>query len=333
MLTPAVVFAEQRIQPPNWDSRFAAEMARVPQSQARVEELFSLLQADDSAGLYARLDETIAGGSLMQPSRDYVLFQFAVGLADYPDSDPQLLQRLRAVTPRVLVPHPERESVGVPLFNIAGAAEGVHQLRLRRQAQADAERSLGASGDQWVNAYLLASRSQRMGFSDALTTADAAALSDILDAAVRGLEQAPVLTPIAGKTALLLGDASALRGVVRSGGGNELAGILEAAALTLPPADVLTLLEVAIAEAPASNASLAIAQLYPRLADDPLATELLFDILGNTELGAAAAMALAAAGGPGVRADLQRIALEESGLASARARSALTLEAGHGGRN
>ena len=332
MLAPALVFAESRIQLPNWDARFAEETARVPASQSRIDELFALLQAGDTTALYSRLDETVAGRSLTEPSRDYVLFRFAVGLADYPEADQQLLERLRAIAPRVLVPHPERESVGVPLFNIAGAAEGVRQLRLRRQAQSEAERSLGAPGEQWINAYMLASRSQRMGFGDALASADDETLSDILHAAVQGLERAPELTPIAGKSALLLGDASALQAVVRSGDDRELASVLGTAAETLTPAAALALLQSAIAEAPPANAALAIARLYPALANNALANELLLGLLGNTELGASAAMALAA-GGPEVRAELQHIAQAGTGPASARARTALALESGHGGQN
>jgi hypothetical protein len=332
MFAPIAALARPGIEAPNWDSKLASQAARVPASETRVEDLLRLARQGDTARLNSQLGEVIAGHSMSQPARDYVLFRFTTGLADLTEVDPQVLERLKTVEPAVLVPHPERYTASVPLFNISGAARGVEELCLRRQAKGDATRILGVAGDQWVETYLLASHPQRMGFSDALAEADDQALSEILDAALSRLPSSPQLTPVAGKSALLLGDARALQSIIRHGSGSELSHVLEAAARTLAPAESLALLEAAIASAPPSNASLAIAQLYPALAGFPGADGILFEQLGNADLGAAAAMALAAAGGPGVRSDLQHLAQREDGLASARARTALALEPGQEGR-
>lgn len=319
-------------QVPNWDTTLAMQTANAPASQAGLEDLFALLRNGDLARLDERLNAIIFGGSLSQPVRDSILFHFTVGLADFDDVDEGIIQRLRAVEPRVIVPHEERASVGVPLFNIAGAAEGVYQLGLRREARAQALRVMDRPPDEWVDAYLTASRAQRTGFADALGGAPVEALSGILAAALQRLPSNTELTPIAGKTALLLTDEPALEQVARHGGGSELARILEAAGRTLPAGDALALLHFAVAEAPAANAALAIAQIYPRLADEPEATGLLFDTLTDDALGSAAALALAGSGDREARAGLQRVAEDGESPAAARARHALEVDAQRGGQ-
>lgn len=322
---PVLAVAQTPLSAPNWDESLAAQTAQLPESHDRVGELFSLLASGDGSALESRLDATISGRGLTAPARDFILFRFAVGLADYDAVDPEIIDRLRAVSPMVLVPHPERATVGVPLFNIAGAAEGVRHLGMRRQARNEARHALGGPPDTWISAYLRASPTQRKGFVDALDVAPGDVLASLLDAAAAQPSAAAELTPVMGKSALLLGDAHGLEFVVHNGGGSDLARILEAAGKTLPGTDSRALLQSAISGAPAANASLAIAQLYPSLADDPVATDLLFSILENAELGPAAAMALAASGGTDVRAALQQVAEEKDGLAAARARSVLAL--------
>lgn len=317
---------------PNWDESLAAQTAQVPESQARVAELFNLLAGGDRAALERRLDETIAAHGLTAPARDYVLFRFTVGLADLDAIDGEIVERLRNVSSLVLVPHPDRASVGVPLFNIAGAAEGVRNLDRRRQAADEARDRMGGSAQTWIAAYLGAPRVERSGFVDALDQAPDIMLAGLLEAGVALPSAAVDLTPVLGKSALLLGDPAALEFVVHHGGGSELAGILEAAARTLPATDGRVLLQAAVSDAPPPNAALAIAQLYPRLAGDPAATELLFSNLGHADLGGVAAMALARSGGTDVRAALRRVAEEGDDLAAARARSVLALRASQGGR-
>jgi hypothetical protein len=326
LCAPLHAMAQGAPERPNWDSALAMETANVPDSHARVEELFSQLERGDLAGVNARLDTLIAGGSLPQPARDFVLFRFAVGLAEFGEVDPGLVQRLRSVKPAALVPHQERDTAGVPLFNPAAAAEGVYQLGLRRQARTQATEALAAPADAWLDAYLLGARSQRKGFADALVFANDETLAGILDVTLNRLPGEQELTPIAGLASVLLKDLAGLENVVRLGGGSEMAGVLEAAGRTLPSTDRMALLTFAVNGAPPTNASLAIAQLYPALATDAAATAMLFERLADPDLGAAAAMALATYGGTDARARLQQIARQESGIAASRAEAALELE-------
>lgn len=319
----APVFAANALGVPNWDATLATQTARLPGSQAQLQDLFGLVRIRDHAALERRLDAVITGGALSQPARDAILFDFTVGLADFDDVDPVIIDRLRGVRSLVLVSHEERAGVGVPLFNIAAAAEGVFGHHQRLAAREDAALVMEASAEAWVGAYLLANGDQRRGFNDSLETATSDVLSRILENSLQQLPKSPELTPAAGMSALLLSDAFALQQVVRYGGGADLARILEAAGNTLANQDALALLRYAVSEAPAVNASLAIAQLYPALASSREAGELLLSHLDHSDLGPAAALALANAGGPDVRARLRQIAQQDEGLASSRARIAL----------
>ena len=319
------LFGANKLEAPNWDATLATQTANLPESQARLEALFVLVRSGDLAMLEHSLNSVIVGGSLSQPTRDSILFNFTVGLADLEHVDPKVIDRLREVKPMVFVSHEERATVGVPLFNIAGAAEGVFQHYQRLDAQADAKAAMSVSPDAWNDAYLLASGSQRRGFTDALETASDDALSGILQNALQRLPTSPELTPAAGKAALLVGDGLALQQVVRFGTGADLPRILEAASHTLSSADTLALLEYAIAEASPVNASLAIAQLYSPLAGMPEANDLLLAQLADTDVGAAAALALATSANAETLERLRHIAQQDDGLASARARIALDL--------
>lgn len=323
---PALLLAADPLAAPNWDASLAAQIAAVPESQERLRELNDLARAGASAELQSRLEAVIRGDSLSQPQRDYVLFKFTVGLADAQNVDPAILERLRNVEAATLVPHPERATAGVPLYDIASAAEGVFQLGLRRDATNQASALLGAGANQWLDAWEAASRSQRAGFSDALQSASDDSLRGVLEASLARLPATPELTPIAGKSALILRDRGALEAVLLHGGGSELASILEAAALTLPAADSAALLRYAIDTAPPTAASLAIAQLYPELNINADATDLLFATLNHPELGGSAALALAR-GSTETRARLRQLAVESDGVVASRAHTALELAA------
>ena len=329
--TPALAAAQEALSRPNWDESLAVQTAEVPDSHARLETLFSLLESGKRGQLEPSLERVISGVGLSAPARDFILFHFAAGLADYPAVDPQIVERLRTVEPMVMVPHPERDSLGVPLYNIAAAAQGVQHLGHRRRARSEATTALADSPERWLNAYLSEPGNARMGYIDALDEAPGPALVGLIDAAAARPDVAVELTPVVGKSALLLGDRQALRYVVKNGGGSDLARILEAAGRTLPPGDSLALLAFAVAEAPPANASLAMAQLYPALAEDPAARNLMLSTLGHADLGAAAAIILASRGGPEARALLRAVADGQDGLAAQRARSALALGPSQGG--
>lgn len=328
LYVPISALAQAPLEAPNWDAQLALQTARAPGHRARLEELAASLRAGDAAALEEKLNRLIAAEGLSPPARDYILFQFATALGEA-EAGPlagRAIERLRSVTPMVLVPHPESAAAGVPLFNIRAAADGAFHLSLRRGAQGRAAAISGLPGG-WIDAYLAARPAERLGFVDALGDVPDAPLGGILGAALERLPGAPELTPVAGRAALLLADVAALEAVVLHGGGSDLAGILEAARLTLPAEESLVILESALASQSPSNAALAIAQLYPALGRMPHASALLFDRLGDPGLGAAAAMALARWGDADTRARLGEIAQSDAGPEAARAASALDMAA------
>ncbi len=289
---------------PNWDHDLAAQTAGLAANRHSVDDLFALMRAGDQAALEARLEQVIQGAALSQPGRDYILFQFTMGLAEFDQVDPALLDRLRHVNPRAMVPHPESTALGIPLFNISAAAEGVYQHRLQDAAFDRAQATLDGDTESWLAAYLDGGPSEQAGYESALDRASAATLAAIVERGSPGLAGAPALTPVVGKAALLTGDVSALQQVAHYGAGAQLAPVLAAAGHTLPAIDSLALLEYAIEHAPASNASLAIAQIYPHIEALGLALPLMVETLAHPELGATAALALAA-GNAESRAALQ----------------------------
>ena len=320
---PGLAQAKSFFPAPNWDARLAAESASLPRAEAELRDLFALMRAGNLDALQVRLDSLIAGSAMTQPERDAILFRFTRGLGDIEYVDPGLVERLKGVRPSVFVAHPERASVGVPLYDIAGAAEGVYQLNLRRDAHDQARYALDDSPQDWVDQYLFAGASERRGFVDALDLAADAALTGILRASLPMLSFSPELTAVAGKSALLLRDRRALQRIAAEGQGPELAYILEAAGEVLPAEDAFHLLSFALDEAPASNAALAIARIFPRVVEYPGAIELMLNQLANAEFGSAAALALAQADSAQSRVRLRDVAANGEGLAARRAQAAL----------
>ena len=321
----APAFGADKLHSPNWDATLATQAASLPAGQAQLQDLFSLVRASDKTALGSRLDQVIRGGSLSQPVRDAVLFNFTIGLADFDEIDTEIIDQLRTVEPMVWVSHEERAGVGVPLFNIAGAAEGIYQLQARRSAVDMSKARLGESPMGWVEAFLDADSAQRKGFVDSLAEASSTELEGVMNQSLQQLAAASELTPVAGKSALLLGDVEALQQVIQDGSGADLARIIEAAGATLSRQDAFALLEHAVAHASAVNASLAISQLFKSVETMPEANELLFSKLGDAELGSTAALTLAGIDSMDIRARLQELAQENEGLAPARARIALEM--------
>lgn len=323
VLVPGKAFAQVDPRAPNWDRQMAMHAAEAPESLDALAGLSRLLRVQDEGTLGQRLEAIIGGSLSSQPARDYVLYRFAVNLADAPQTQAWMIDRLAAVEPSVFVSHPDHARTGVPLFNIRAAAEGARGAVARRDARNMADSLLIEAPQDWIAAYLSAGSAERKGFTDALMEAEDESLKQILDMAIDVFPGDPKITPIAGRAALLIGDADSLHSVVIHGGGSELAPILEAATSSLDSQAVLTLLEVAISQAPPVNAALAIAQLYPALSGHPVARAMLLEVLGDRDLGASAALALAQSDDPVLMASLQEIARTDQGLAARRASLAL----------
>lgn len=291
-----------------------------------LEPLFRLARSGKTNELLRQLHSVANDSNLPLPAREKILFQFAVGLEDLAIDavDPAVLAFLLGYDSRTLIPHEDHRQYGVPLYNVRAAATGVAQSWERQAAAAEAMTLLNRGTEVWLKTYFSINETQRTGFEDTLTSLSQAQLRRLADDAVSLLPYSPEITPIIAECAALLADAGLFGELILHGDGPEIAATLRKAAV-LGTSERFTLLHRAILNAPATNASLAIAQLAPELLHRRDAENLLFALLGNAELGAAAALILSRSGNPAILARLAEIGKQTEGLRSNRARLAASL--------
>jgi len=291
-----------------------------------LEPLFRLARSGKTDELLRQLRIVANDSNLPLPAREKILFQFAVGLGDLAIDavDPAVLAFLLSYDSRTLIPHEDHWQYGVPLYNVRAAATGVAQFWERQAAAAEAMTLLNRGTEAWLKTYLSINDTQRKGFEDTLTSLSRAQLRPLADDAVGLLPDTPEITPIVAGCAALLADAGLFGELLHNADGPAIAAALRKAAV-LGTNERFTLLHRAIQDAPATNASLAIAQLAPELLHRRDAEDLLFALLGNAELGAAAALILSRSGNPAILARLAEIGKQTEGLRSNRARLAASL--------
>ncbi|MSQ98018.1 MAG: hypothetical protein EXR85_01780 [Xanthomonadales bacterium] len=323
---PVPAQSESNFRRPNWDRVLALQTAAMGDSGAQRDEWFRELREGDSEALLQSIMQFSAAGELASPVREQQLFLFTVALADFPAEQvpARLLEFLANYSPQTLVAHEESENNAVALFNIPAAARGVQYALARQQGEIHAAALLAAPADRWIDQYLAASPAAKAGFLDALEFASGAEIAG-LDRKVQGLlSDQPALTTVAARTALAAVDVSSMRHVLESGSGPAVTAMLRAVTGTLATHDRAELLLASIESAPAQNAALAIALLSPGLQAVPQVISTLFDLLGDPELGSAAALALMGFDEAGIRSQLLLLSGSKS-LAATRARMAIQL--------
>jgi hypothetical protein len=298
---------------PNWTRQHALEAAVRIDTADELKALYQLAREARNEELLRELQAIESAESLPDPARDQLLHSFALGLGDLPawSVNREVIDFLQQYKAQTLVPHEERVSVGVALFNIRAATAG--------------------SVNQWQRdsawSELDAGVSQRRGFLDALDSAPDTRLEEIGQMALQGISGDSSLTLVATRTGILLGDTEIFQQSVARGDGAELADSLRSAAGTFDEAEIESILKYSMAHAQPAIASLAMAELAPRVLDQPPVTQLLFKTLEHRELGATAAMLLSSSTEPAVRQQLAELAAGSQSMASRRASLAL----GNGG--
>jgi hypothetical protein len=159
---------------------------------------------------------------------------------------------------------------------------------------------------------------------DALDFASVEQLHELGWSALAQLDSRPELTIITARAGLASGDYELVRQSVARGGGPDLPGILEAASHQLSVEESIGVLSHALQSGSDTRAALAIAQLAPVHLDEQTVQELLFNTLGNRNLGAAAALVLGASAAPEIQERLARIAAGKDGLLRQRATLAIS---------
>jgi hypothetical protein len=298
-------------------------------SAQRLDALRGATSAADQGRLLELLNSTAADPALPVELREEVLFEYAQYLRSQPPRavDANVMAFLGAYASRVLVPHEDHPGASVPRFNIRAAAAGVEHSWRRQEASYAGAVLLGRDPALLVQAFRLhADPPVRRGLLDALDSASAGALEAIAFIALDHIEHEPQLAELVGKAALRTGDTRAVEQLLRTSDGTAIPGILRTARETLDEGQLATLLEVAITEASPGIAALAIAELAPAVTQRADTQAQLLQLLGDAELGSAAALALAATPAPGTQAELNGVLLGQAGsLAAARARLALEI--------
>jgi hypothetical protein len=230
------------------------------------------------------------------PAREAAVYKFTQSLAKLPRDAvaTEVMQHLRNYQAQTLVAHEEHGDESVPLFNIRRAAAGVENSWQRTEFATEAITLLETNPTALVPSYMASvNNNQRSGYLDALQYADMAAVMAVQNVALEQLGKAPGLTPILGMTTAITADIFAIQQLLINGRGAGLSSAFMQLDKRLQHSETASLLVFAIQQAPATNATLAIAAWWPRLRHDPATRDLMVDTLADPALGAAAALALA----------------------------------------
>jgi len=279
-----------------WDRSSAMAAVRTVDIDTVVYEISELSSLADGAKTLARLKQIESHADWPLPAREAVVYQFTRSLAELPRDAvaPEVIQHLRNFQAQTLVPHEEHGEASVPLFNIRAAAAGVENGWLRAEFGIEAAMLLDTNPTALVSAYMASTNpNQQAGYLDALRYAEMTDVAAVQDVALQQLGDSPELTAMVGATTVITGDTFAVEQLLVNGRGQGLSPALRKLEKRLQSADLATLLNFAIHQAPASNAALAIAAWWPRLRHDLLTRDLMVDALADPELGASAALALA----------------------------------------
>jgi hypothetical protein len=310
-----------------WDRNSAMAAVRAVDIDAAVYEISELTSLADGVKTLARLKQIETRSDWPLPAREAVVYQFTRSLAELPRDAvaTEVMQHLRNYQAQTLVPHEDHGEHSVPLFNIRAAAAGVESGWQRAESGIEAAMLLETNPTALVSAYIASTHPiQQAGYLDALQHAGIADVVAVQNIALEQLGESPGLTPMLGVTATLTSDVFAVEQLLVNGRGQGLSSTLKKLDKRLQIADTAALLDFAIQQAPASNATLAIAAWWPRLKHDSVTRDLMIDLLTDPTLGASASLALAQSPDIQTIKALQDIAKGDS-VAAQRAQMALDL--------
>ena len=259
------------------------------------------------------------------PARDYVIFNFAVGLSDLQAKavSQQVLEFLESYQVKTLVNHHDHPHMAVPLFNVRAAVAGLRNNWERQQALVRSDHLLQTNLDQWISSYLSASAGERRGFLDALELASPGQLRKLGLSSLAQLDDFPELTLITASAALHSGDIELLENSISAGSGPGISEVLARSSRQLSIDQSIRLLEHCLGLDSDAKAALAMAHLAPPYLDQPEVQQMLFGTLSDRNRGAGAALVLGQSDIPEIQYKLQDIALKDKGLAGQRAELAV----------
>jgi hypothetical protein len=317
---------------PNWSASAAQVAAARADANTVLGSLFEQARLGREPDLLAQLKAVAANEGLPVPARERILFDFAQGLAELAPGavGPEVLLYLQSYEPRTLIPHPDNDRIGTPLFNVRAAAAGSLNAWRRQAGYATGRTLLATAAPDPAGRFLAefdrASGPGQLGLADALPLASLQQLSDIAARSLAAVTQRPELSPVAVRSALLLGDLAPLQHALAAAGGGQLAGLMAEAGEQLDEPDRIDLLFGLLGSAEPANAALAVGTLAPQLLHRPEVQDRMLALLGDVALGSAAVLVLSES----VRSDLHdrlRELAAGDGLAAQRAALALSVAA------
>ena len=311
----------------SWDRSGAMATVRAVNINVAVNAISEPAALADGATTISNIKALENRSDLPLPAREAAIYQFTRSLSELPSDsvDADIINYLSAYQARVLVPHEDHGEAAVPLFNIRGAATGVKNSWLREDSAAEALALLDTNPQAIVGKFLQSgNHSQRSGYMDVLQHASATDVEAVQNTVLEQLDTSPELTPLLAVTAAISADPYATQRLLIDGRGAGMALAFESLAVKRDNADMAALLKIAIEQAPAENAGLAIAAWWPSLRHNAEARQLLLNKLDDNDLGGPVALALAQ--NPDVQTirELQLIA-EGQSVAARRAQLALSI--------
>ena len=260
--------------------------------------VLGLLEQLDSADAQsdvtlAALQNIAADEGLSQASREQVLHDFALALREQPDSTAgrHALRWLTGYQSQVYVQHEERGPATIPLWRVAGVAQGTLTLWDRADT-GSAARQLRAGATDLAGAMARATSVQdALALQEAMKLVSPAELAPHRESLLAMLATNDAMAPAVAEAALQLQDAELSRAVLASGDRRTAARHIAGIGARLPSATAFALLRDASADS--ELASAAIIEIGKSASALPAARAFLLEALGDPEHGASAAAALA----------------------------------------
>lgn len=279
-----------------WDRAGAMAAVQSVNIDAAVYELGDISSLADAPATLDKLTKLETRTDWPLPAREAAILQFTRSLAGLPRDAVaiEVMQHLKTYHARTLVPHEDHGDAFVPLFNIRGASTGVENGWQRTEFATQANALIEKNPTVLVSNYLvLTSHNQRYGYHDAMQQAEIAAVLNVQNIVLDKFDKQPGLTGMLGITTAITADTGAIEQLLTHGQGAGFSSALVQLGKQLSRPELASLLGFAIHQAPAGNATLAIAAWWPRLSHDPETRDLMVATLHDPQLGASAALALA----------------------------------------
>jgi hypothetical protein len=290
------VTANEQTPGPRWDRSSAMASVRSVNIDVAVYELGDISSLADGKATLSKLEYLETRPDWPLPAREAAIYQFTRSLAELPRDAvaTQVMQHLHNYQAQTLVPHEDHDDALIPLFNIRAAAAGVENGWQRKEFAIRATQLIEKNPTALVSAYAESTNhNQRSAYLDALQDAELADVETIQAITLERLGESPGLTPMLGVSTVITADTFAIQKLLINGRGAQLSPALVQLDNRLQASETATLLVFAIEEAPAANATLAIAAWWPRLRHESAIRDLLINLLADPALGASASLALA----------------------------------------